>query len=284
MDIIVNGKSAKSQSFDLENNSEFVQSIDSKISVYRVMLRNLDEKNLLLLEYVGITKRDKNRDVDVEESAEYLGLSNAATSIRLRKMRDAEYGNLEIPFLEWTKSGNSFLHRLVHPGILELVQEAMSNRGVSHEKYFKEKGIRSEQNKEDPQSEVCESKNVDEVTEKIKSEDELKSDSEMPQEIDFEPLQAVTIEELLVILNENNKTVINRIVDIVTETFTQIVDEKFNELNSRITEIEKKLSQSSFLKTNQESREELLRRARLLVRQKLFPEMTNNISKSQEQK
>jgi hypothetical protein len=89
------------------------------------------------------------------------------------------------------------------------------------------------------------------------------------EEIKFDELSArtVTMGEVLEMIDEASNT----LIETITEKLTEVFNEKITQLNNRIAELEKKIPSSQASMNNEESNEELLARARMLIRQKIYP-------------
>ena len=284
---IVNGNYTESQAPEVLSSSQLVLSDQQILDIMSPFLYSLNQKDLLILEYIL-----KNRDVRVEDLMPYMDVSNPSISVRLKKMRESNIEGTEYALLTTKRDGNAFIYsftnKIEHKQALAILQSIMSKRGVSYAKYAKKKGIFDAQNSNfdefqeeleaiqiDKTEDCCCQENeqfqcsTEEVDEEIEScSEDWIDENQAVGEIDFDELSTrlVTMGEVLEMLDEASNTLIENI----TEGITEIFNEKITELNNRIVELEKKLSSSQTDKNTQESTEELLNRARLLVRQKIF--------------
>ncbi|BAZ48750.1 hypothetical protein NIES4103_13590 [Nostoc sp. NIES-4103] len=283
----INGKHQESQLPEvLPSLSQFNLSAQELTDAIYPVLYNRDKKDCFILEYILIANISEKRPVRVEDLMEYMGLSNPSISIRLKKMRELIIPGLDIPFITTTKSGNALLYYFTNlidrEKALSIVQAIMKKRNVSYEEYAIEKGILDEE-LEDLEIENEELDELDEENEEDKDEivdelDELDEENEDDwidenqalEKISFDELstRTVTMGEVLEMIDEASNT----LIETITEGVTEVFNEKITQLNNRIAELEKKISSSQASINKEESTEELLARARMLVRQKIFAE------------
>jgi len=100
------------------------------------VLFSLNQTDLIILEYVG----KAGRGITVEELMPVLGLSNAATSIRLRKLSESGFKGIEIELVRRVREGEKGANLHYLNGVtLEVIQSVMTRRGFSYEKYWARK-------------------------------------------------------------------------------------------------------------------------------------------------
>lgn len=107
----------------------------------RLNLAMLDECNLVVLEYIARSNLD-GHGVTVVDVRSFLNLSNPATSCRLRRMSDVEYGQIDPPPLERIKSAaanGADLYFLAKWVSLADIQKIMTDLGYSYDRYLKRK-------------------------------------------------------------------------------------------------------------------------------------------------
>ncbi|MBW4424219.1 MAG: hypothetical protein KME50_07115 [Nostoc desertorum CM1-VF14] len=281
MDTIVNGKAPKSQASDIDSSSEANSDKEKLVNRIMAILYSRDKIDLLIIEYI-ILSNTIGRGIDVKDVMSYLRMSNPSLSVRLRRLREKEAGGIEIPLLRGIKNTYSFIYYFTElipldKGLL-LVQDIMAKKGISYERYCLEKGIVAEQDSAKNAEENSSNQNYSEedagTGEDSESENKDHFSSEVPPEVNFDELSSmVTMREVLEMIDEASENISQNIsqniIETVTETFVQILDEKVDEINTRVTELEQKFSQINIPKVNRESKEELVQRVRLLVRQKL---------------
>ncbi|MEH1812729.1 MAG: hypothetical protein V7K26_29720 [Nostoc sp.] len=281
MNTIVNGKATKSQPVDVAYSSESKSDIDKLVNTIWAILYNRDKIDLLLLEYILLTNIQGSRGVDVKEVMSYMRMSNPSLSVRLRRLREPEIGGIDLPLLKASKDGYSFFYYFTdlidwEIGIL-LVRDVMAKKAINYEQYCFDKGIVAEQ--DNAEEDITDNDYYEEddcceedagISEDSESENKDHFSSEALPEVNFDELSSiVTMREVLEMIDEASENISQNIIETVTETFVQILDEKVDEINTRVTELEQKFSQINIPKFNKESKEELVQRVRLLVRQKL---------------
>ncbi|MEH2175712.1 hypothetical protein [Nostoc sp.] len=277
MDTIVNGKAPKSQASDIDSSFEANSGQEKLVNRIMAILYSRDKIDLLIIEYI-ILANLVGRGIDVKDVMSYLKMSNPSLSVRLRRLREKEASGIEIPLLRGVKNAYSFIYYFTElipldKGLL-LIQDIMSKKGISYERYCLEKGIVAEQdsakNAEENSSKQNSSEEDASTDEDSESENKDHLSSEVLPEVNFDELSSmVTMREVLEMIDEASQNISKNIIETLTETFVQILDEKVDEINTRVTELEQKFSQINIPKVNKESREELVQRVRLLVRQKL---------------
>jgi hypothetical protein len=297
MNTIINGNAVKSQPMTVQIDRK----TDPLIQKIRSIIYHRDDIDLFILELILLINIEQDRGADINDIMDYLVMSNAAISVRCRKLRDPEYGGIELPLLKTEKVGSAFIYYFTDQIDLNiglaLVQDIMHIKRISYQKYCDEKGIVVEQDnlndvedsseydeddsecdEDDHDDEVYSEEDDEEYTEHqnnlldedLESKNEGNSSTKTESELDSDELSSiVTISEVLQIIDELSQSLSQKIIETVTESFVQVLDEKAEEINNRITELEKKFSQINIPKINKESREELMQRVRLLVKQKL---------------
>lgn len=304
MENIVNGKYSGSQVPEVQTSSSEVDLFEEQIlKNIEATLYSRDQKDVLILEYILIININEKRGLRVEELMERMAMSNPAIAVRLKKLRELNILGTEFPILKTQKNGNALLYYFNNliPRIksYKAFESIITKRGIYYDLYAREKGIYLE-NAENAETadevdnaenanDVDEVDNADEVTgeaevnsgsqadenyiEEIDTETEKASDVSTVQnkaieEVNFDELSGrmITMGEALEMLDETS----NAVIENVTEALTEIFNEKITELTNRIVELEKKISSSQTYNNRQESSEELLARARILVRKKIF--------------
>ncbi|MCL1465950.1 hypothetical protein [Argonema galeatum] len=113
--------------------------VDSNLS--RRISYNLsgrDQCDLVALEYIAQDTDSVGRGVTVVEMMSVMDLSNPATSSRLRRMSDIEYGRIDAPLLERRKCGapqGADSYFLAEGVSLAEIQKIMAKKGYSYERY-----------------------------------------------------------------------------------------------------------------------------------------------------
>ncbi|MDB9538298.1 hypothetical protein [Anabaenopsis arnoldii] len=291
MENIINDNSTKSQPIEVTSSSPQINWNEEQLSnIIANILSARDKKDILIIEYILKANINEHRSVRVEELMEHLGLSNPAVSVRLKKMRETKIGGLDFPLFKTMKNGNAlcyfFTQVIDWNKSAKIIDVIMSKRGITYEKYAEEKSLSVYEQYEDDEYTLVDENNEQYEDDEYTLVDENKTDNsakteimgenlhhqskntEYSEEIDFDKLysKTVTIGEVLEMLDETSNTLIENI----TEGLTEIFNEKIKLLNDRIVELEKKLSSFDSSVSNEESNEEILAKARMLVRQKIF--------------
>ncbi len=132
-----NGQSTRNQPSYSESSSSTLNTSRPDPATAMAVLFSLDQADLIVLEYIGKQLLDTGRGVTVEDVMPVLGLSNAATSIRLRRLSESEFKDIEIELLRRVREGENGANLHYLNGVtLDVIQSVMAKRGFSYEKYW----------------------------------------------------------------------------------------------------------------------------------------------------
>ena len=237
-----------------------------------------------------------------------LCMSNPSCSVRLKKLRESQIPQINDTILNVIKSGNAFLYSftdsLPHNEAKLIIEETIIRRGIRrNSKEDQEKRLKriNDSNRLPQESTLKASNNTiysyeneeldeadkdkldddylneyidiqcnnenEELENNYSENQNFKEDISDNSELSNEEVlaQSITMGEALEMIDE----VSNRVIDMVVGTFWEMLKEKYTELNTKIIQLEEKISSQSS-NSRQESKEEILARARNLVRQKIL--------------
>ncbi|MBD2042228.1 hypothetical protein [Microcoleus sp. FACHB-672] len=165
-----------------QSNADQASSTDSSLARRNLPhLSTRDQCDLVALEYIG-----KNTDpavglgVTVVEMMRVMGLSNAATSTRLRRMSDPEYGQIDRALIERRKfvgPQGADLYFLANWVTLADVQKIMAMKGYSYDSYQ----ARRKEKKQSNSSSEYENWAIDDVENELIEVDNNKIDSQLSE-------------------------------------------------------------------------------------------------------